>query len=160
MGISEGKLRPMAHLGSLERGECRLLAKASVLVAPASGATPGWCCGWVESTGVRHQGRNVPRMLGAVYLRPGMHCNIISQQPSCLWHNHQGGMADTCPVLPAQALQGCLCQTSCSWSSCMCLCASVHINVGPWEPLSMGMCVQRGCTCICTHISCLYMWIV
>lgn len=60
MDISEGKLRLTAGLGSLERkrqnrGEHgRPLAKVSVLAAPMSGAPPGWRCGWVESTGVRH----------------------------------------------------------------------------------------------------------
>ena len=78
--------------------------RLSVLVAPASWAPPARRCGWVESRGVRHRGRNVPGMLGAAYLWPGMCCGIISRQPSRLWNNHPGGVAET-PVrlcLPRQ----------------------------------------------------------
>lgn len=41
--------------------------------APGQGVCVGGArlqdrCGWLESTGVRHRGRNVPGMLGAAYL--------------------------------------------------------------------------------------------
>lgn len=41
----------------------------------SSCAAPGQRCGWVESTGVRHGGWNVPGMLGAAYL--GQECTVV-----------------------------------------------------------------------------------
>lgn len=124
---------------------------------------PGRRCGWVESTGVRQRGRNVPRMLGAAYLGPGMRCSIISRRPSCLWNNHPGGVADICPVLPTQTVRGCLRQTSHGWSSRVCLCASVcacvHVSSEGCTWIRVGVCVDP---CVCVHVDasvCVSVWI-
>ena len=126
--------------------------RLSVLVAPASWAPPARRCGWVESRGVRHRGWNVPGMLGAAYLWPGMFCSIISRQPSRLWNNHPGGVADTCPTLPAQTVLWCLLRAGARVCPCVCVCvwicmyqckaracvgASVCVSVGLWGPLSL-----------------------
>ena len=130
--------------------------RLSVLVAPASWAPPARRCGWVESRGVRHRGRNVPGMLGAAYLWPGMFCGIISRQPSCLWNNHPGGVAETpvrlclprqpsgvCTEPPVAEAHVCACVCVCVWI-CMyqcearaCVGASVHVGVDLWVPLSL-----------------------
>lgn len=102
-------------------------AKVCALAAPAAGALPGRGCGWVESTGVRQRGQNVPRMLGAAYLRPGMRRSILSHRPSRLWDNHPGGMAAVCPVRPAQTVCRGLCQATRGWGSRVCLCVCVCV---------------------------------
>ena len=61
-------------------------------------------------------------MLGAAYLWPGMFCGIISRQPSRLWNNHPGGVADTCPALPAQTALWCLLRAGARVCLCVCVC--------------------------------------
>jgi hypothetical protein len=80
MDVSEGKLRPTVGLRALDRKKQIEESVAGplprcLLVAPASAAPPGRLCGWVESTGVRHGGWNVPGMLGAAYL--GQECAVV-----------------------------------------------------------------------------------
>lgn len=168
-------------LGSPERGEWQAPGQGVCAGGAGCWAPPGRRCGWVESTGVRQRGQNVPRMLGAAYLRPGMHCSVLSRRPSRLWGNHPGGMADICPALPVQTVRGCLRQTSDGWGSrvcvcvcvctrgsmcmdpCVCVCAGactcvgagVCVSVDFGGPLGVGMCVQRGCMCILYTFSCL-----
>lgn len=107
--------------------------------------------------------RNVPRMLGAAYLRPGMCCGIISRQPSRLWSTDRGGgggTLDTCLALPAQTAcaQPTTLRRSLHVCTRMCGCGSVCLRVSVslyscncghmsvWGLLCLGMCVQ-----LCTY---------
>lgn len=149
VGVSEG---------SLERRECQV---------PGQGVCAGGAGSWGTSrmvlrVGGIHRGEtprpNVPRMLGAAYLWPGMCCGIISRQPSRLWNNHPSVMADTCPALPAQTALGCLHRTSRGWSSCVCLCVCIHVYVcgargcvGASVPVCLYCVFTRVCRCVCAH---------
>ena len=147
--------------GSLESGERQ---------APGQGVCAGGASSWGTSrralrVGGIHRGEtprpNVPRMLGAAYLWPGMRCGIISRQPSRLWNNHPSVVADTCPALPAQTALGCLHRTSRGWSSCVCLCVCVSMctcvgHVPVWVQVCLCICTvfSRLCVqmCVCTWV--------